>query len=211
MMEVSMIFYGVLAALIYVILQSLFIIGIRAAAKGGTEILPNGKHKDSEMILYPILKYLTKTRLTKIYYSGIEFTKLMEKLKLHTDINIMHDDEKLKVMDKGFPLTKYVEKLKEALLKVDPKTQLEIDNSLIRFYKMDEEYVVWKYFRKPIIQCPICMSSFWSIFSYWIPITYIFGMSWEVLYLGGLNICAVACLNWLIWVRGHANEAIAKG
>lgn len=209
-METSIIFYGVLAALVYVILQSLFIIGIRAAAKGGTEILPNGKHKDSEMILYPIFKYLTRTRLNKIYYSGTEFSKLMDKIQSLSDINFMYDDTRLKLVDSEFPLTKYANQLKEALAKIDPKIQLEIDNGLIRFYKMDEEYVVWKYLRKPIIQCPICMSSFWSIFSYWIPIVYLFGMSWEVLYLGGINICIVACLNWLIWVKGHANEAIAK-
>lgn len=209
-METSVIFYGVLAALVYVVLQSLFIIGIRAAAKGGTEILPNGKHKDSEMILYPILKYLTRTRSNKIYYSDAELAKLMDRIQSLTDMNFMYDDTRLKIADNEFPLTKYANQLKEVLAKIDQKNQLEIDNGLIRFYKMDEEYIVCKYLRKPIIQCPICMSSFWSIFSYWIPIIYLFGMSWEVLYLGGINICVVASLNWLIWGKGHANEAIAK-
>lgn len=75
---------------------------------------------------------------------------------------------------------------------------------------MDEEYKVNKYFRKPIIHCPICMASYWSIFTYWIPIIYLFGFSVEVLYLGGLNICALACVNWLAWVKGHEDEAIAR-
>lgn len=210
-MELNLIFYGIFAALIYVILQSLFILGIRAAAKGGTEILPNGSEKDSEMILYPIFKFLTRVKRNKVYFTGSRFEKLVDTIRVASNLKMMYDDTQLKLREKGIALFNQIDGLKDVVMKIDPKIQVETDGSLIRFFKMDDEYVVWKYFRKPIIQCPICMSSFWSIFSYWIPVIYLFGFSLEVLYLGGLNICAVACLNWLIWVKGHANEAIAKG
>lgn len=50
-MEIKTIFLGVIAMLGYLLLQSLFILGVRAAAKEGTEKLPNGQDQDSEMIL----------------------------------------------------------------------------------------------------------------------------------------------------------------
>ncbi len=65
-MEVSNLFYGILAALGYVLLQSLFIVGVRIAADDSTEILPNGKQRDRMgMILYPVLKYLSRTKQEK--------------------------------------------------------------------------------------------------------------------------------------------------
>lgn len=197
--------------MIYVVLQSLIIIGIRAAAKGGTEILPDGSEKDSEMILYPLLKFLTRTIPNKIYYEGKEFEKLMDKINRLSKLELLYDDSKIKNTNKSGNINSFINDLQVIINQVDSNIKIELSNNFVRLYKIDAKYKISKYFRKPIIQCPICMSSFWSIFSYWIPTIYLFDFSIELVYLGGINICAVACLNWLIWTRGHANEAVAKG
>jgi hypothetical protein len=66
-MEISIYFYAVLAALGYIILQSLFMVGVWISAKGETEKMPNGKDYDSEMILFPLKKALMKSRKEEFF------------------------------------------------------------------------------------------------------------------------------------------------
>lgn len=212
-METSVFFYGIFAALGYVLLQSLFILGVRIAAKGGTEKLPDGTDKDSEMILYPLFKYLTRVKRRKIYYSGDEFDKLVQKLQsLMPGADLIARDNSIKVTKGEAERATVLKALNGALVTIDKSIQIDHSAETIRFYKIDEEYVVNKYFRKPVIQCPICMASYWSTFSYWIPVIYFYGFDFWVLYLGVLNICAVSSTNWLLWMRGSADESrIMKG
>jgi hypothetical protein len=212
-METNVLFFGIMAALGYVLLQSLFILGVRIAAKGTVEKLPNGKDKDSEMILFPLFKYLTRTKQTKIYYSGEQFRLLIQKLRLQMPEYRLpaEDDHILLPLDDAsrIPVLKAINNI---LPKVDGKIQVETNDHGVRFFKIDEVFKVNKYLRKPVIQCPICMASYWSVFSYWIPVIYCYGFDFIVVYAGVINICAVACVNWLLWMRGSAYEAqIMKG
>lgn len=202
-MEASNLFYGILAALGYVLLQSLFILGVRIAADDSTEILPDGKQRDRMgMILYPVLKYLSRTKQMKIYYEGTQFTNLIGKLRMtQPDLDMIEGDGRLKIISKRQSLGIYVNQIEDALYHIDSSVKMEIEDGLLRFYRMDEQYRLNKYLRKPILQCPICMASVWSIPSYWIPIVYKFGFNMEILYLGAVNICVVACANALIWVK----------
>lgn len=202
-MEVSNLFYGILAALGYVLLQSMFIVGVRIAADDSTEILPNGKQRDrTGMILYPVLKYLSRTKQEKIYYEGSQFTSLVGKIRITIpDLEMIEGGGRLKIIKRGQSLGIYVNKIEDALYHIDNRVKMEIEEGLLRFYRMDEQYRLNKYLRKPILQCPICMASVWSIPSYWIPIIYKFGFNMEILYLGAVNICVVASVNALIWVK----------
>lgn len=202
-MEVSNLFYGILAALGYVLLQSLFIVGVRIAADDSTEILPNGKQRDRMgMILYPVLKYLSRTKQVKIYYGGTQFTSLIGKIRIALpDLDMIEGDGRLKIISKGQSLGIYTNKIEDALYHIDSSVKMETEDGLLLFYRMDEQYRLNKYLRKPILQCPICMASVWSIPSYWIPIVYKFGFNMEILYLGAINICVVASVNALIWVK----------
>jgi hypothetical protein len=202
-MEASIIFHGILAALGYVLLQSLFIVGVRIAADDSTEILPNGRQKDRMgMILYPVLKYLSRTKQEKIYYEGSQFTSLIGQIRMVLpDLDMIEGDSRLKIINRGQSLGIYVNKIEDALHRIDNRVKIEIEEGLLRFYRMDEQYRLNKYLRKPILQCPICMASVWSIPSYWIPVIYKFGFNMEILYLGAINICVVACVNALIWVK----------
>lgn len=204
-MDINIIFYAVFGALGYVLLQSLFILGIRIAAKGGTEILPDGSEKDSEMILYPVFKYLTRVKKTNVYYSGTAFDQLIGKLRIQMP-------EASFVSEGNSIHTVSLKALHSTLAGIDKKIQTDLSDGVIRFYITNETFKVNKYFRKPVIQCPICMASYWSVISYWIPMVYFFGWSFWVIYCGVINICAVACMNWLLWMRGNADESkILKG
>lgn len=202
-MEASMIFYAILAALGYVLLQSLFIVGVRIAADGGVEILPNGKEQDRmEMILYPVLRFLSRSKPVKIYYEGTEFTKIINRIRMAlSDLRMIEGDGKLKIINKDHSLGVYINKIEDAFYHIDNRVRIEMEGGLLRFYRMDQQYLLNKYLRKPILQCPICMASVWSIPSYWIPVVYKFGFNLEILYLGAINICVVACVNALIWLK----------
>lgn len=195
-----MIFYGVFAALGYVLLQSLFILGVRIAAMGATEKLPNGKDKDSEMILFPLFKYLSQVKKIRIYYTGEQWDQLLTRIRVllpGMDIESAGDSIRLEKNDpQRVPVLK---ELNNILPKIDGQIQVEVGENEVRFFKIDEVYRFNKYLRKPVIQCPICMASYWSTISYWIPVIYFFGFSFWVLYLGVINICAVACVNWIIF------------
>lgn len=206
-MEIKTIFLAMIAMLGYLLLQSLFILGVRVAAKGGTEKLPNGKDKDSEMLLYPILKFLTRVRQIPVFYSGAQLERLLKKIKrTHNTIVLSVNDEYITIEGTHDAIVK--ETIEDVLFKVDENIVIQWESdATFKLYKIDEVYILSKYFRKPILQCPICMASFWSIFSYWIPVIYLFGTPFWLFYLGAANICMLAALNWYIWVKGNAYEA----
>ncbi len=206
-MEFQNLFFAVVAMVGYVLLQSLFILGVRIAADGGTEKLPNGKDKDSEMLLYPLFKFLTRTKQVPVYYVGLQLEILLKQLKrVRPDFDFSVDGEIIRLNNQGDVATP--EMLETTLYQLDPKILIDQnEDGSFRLYKTDEVFVVNKYLRKPIIQCPICMSSFWSIFSYWIPMIYLFGTPLWLFYLGFANICMLASLNWLLWMKGSVNKA----
>ncbi len=206
-MEFQNLFLAVAAMVGYVLLQSLFILGVRIAADGGTEKLPNGKDKDSEMLLYPLFKFLTRTKQVPVYYIGLQLEILLKQLKrVRPDFDFLVDGEIIRLNNQGDVATQGM--LENTLYQLDPKILIDQnEDGSFRLYKTDEVFIVNKYLRKPIIQCPICMSSFWSIFSYWIPMIYLFGTPLWLFYLGFANICMLASLNWLLWMKGSVNKA----
>ena len=206
-MEFQNLFFAVVAMVGYVLLQSLFILGVRIAADGGTEKLPNGKDKDSEMLLYPLFKFLTRTKQVPVYYVGLQLEILLKQLKrVSPDFDFSVDGEIIRLNNQGDVAT--LGMLENTLYQLEPKIVIDQnEDGSFRLYKTDEVFIVNKYLRKPIIQCPICMSSFWSIFSYWIPMIYLFGTPLWLFYLGFANICMLASLNWLLWMKGSVNKA----
>ncbi len=203
-MEFQNLFFAVIAMLGYVILQSLFILGVRIAADGSTEKLPNGKDKDSEMILYPILKFLCRTKKVPIYYIGAQLDALLRQIRRENpEFNFTIVGEMISLQD-----THDIKAFENTLYNLNPNVIIDFNqDNTFKLYIVDEVFVINKYLRKPIIQCPICMSSFWSIFSYWIPMIYLFGTPLWLFYLGFANICILASLNWLIWIKGNVARA----
>jgi len=199
-MDVSIYFYGVVGALGYIILQSLFMVGVWVSAKGETEKMPNGKDYDSEMILFPLKKFLMKNRLEKVFYESNYFLDLITKIRVQIpefEFAVSENEIAMTRSDKDF--VPFVNLLNDRMKRIDNKIQITLTDTGIRFHKEFIHYRFNKYIRKPVIQCPICMSSVWSIFTYWIPVIYLFGFNLPVLYLGIANTCILACVNWLVF------------
>ena len=198
-MEIDLVFYAILAALGYVLLQSLFILGVWTAAAGDTEIMPDGKEKDSEMILYPLKKFLMQSETKSVYFSGDQFTNLLSRIQIALpDVNFDVRDETILLDGERDNNTSFLNSLNSILSQIDSQIKIRISNNAISFYKVCQEPRFSKYLRKPLIQCPMCMASFWSIFSYWIPVLCLFGFSFWYLYLGVINICCVSYCNFLL-------------
>jgi hypothetical protein len=189
-----------LAALGYIILQSLFMVGVWISAKGETEKMPNGKDYDSEMILFPLKKALMKSRKEKVFFNGVFFNELIDKLRVQIpEFEFIVSDNEILITRNNTSFVAFVNLLNERIKRIDTKIQITLTDTGIQFHKEYLHYTINKYFRKPIIQCPICMSSVWSIFTYWIPVIYLFGFSLPVVYLGIANTCILACVNWLVF------------
>lgn len=198
-MEASTLFYAVLAALGYIALQSFFMIGVWISAHGDTEKKPDGKDYDSEMILFPIKKFLTQSSKEKVFYEGKYLQQLVERIKVQLPEFDFSFSEKEILMTREHPnYVQFVHLLNERTPRIDPNLQVELRDTGLRFYKMYVQYRFNKYLRKPIMQCPVCMSSVWSIFSYWIPVIYVFGLNATVIYLGVANSFILAAVNWWI-------------
>ncbi len=175
-------------------------IGVWITAKGETETMPNGKDFDSEMILYSFKKRVMKHRKEVVFFEGVYFNELIEKIRVQIpEFDFTSSNKEILITRHDSNYVAFLNLLNERIKRIDSKIQITLTDSGVQFHKEYIYYKVNKYLRKPIIQCPICMSSIWSIFTYWIPIIYWFGFSLPIVYLGIANTCILACVNWLIF------------
>jgi hypothetical protein len=186
---------------LYLMLQSIFINGIFISSYGTSERLPNGKDLDSEMIFYPIYKWLHRQYIMKVPF-------IKENITLSPNISLNFKIDFDDVTEKGFRVYSndegagdwaiaagYMQKYHNA------KTYYDHTNRRILFYKEYEEYVVSKYLRKPTFGCIICMASFWSIFTFLIPVWYLYGMGFLQIILWFANIISLAYVNYLFFKK----------
>lgn len=186
-----------------VILQALLINGIHASMAGETEIMPNGKHKDSEMILYPFMKWLTsKLEPKKVFFEGARFRELADQLYVVYS----------KIMPGEFDpamVSSYIE------LKTDEQvTQMagvsliirrelniftEVSGRHIRFYKEYDNYRFSKWVRKPLGQCIKCMASVYTVIPFWAIALSVFGFQWWLIPLYVANVFIVSHLAYLMY------------
>lgn len=175
--------------------------GIKIAATGETQIMPNGQERDTPMILYPIAKFIDQSHLKKVYYSGEQFRKLIELLRERFR-SILPEWERVEDGTFYFSSDQAVDIMNGigAKLKVED-IEIEIEGRAVRFYKEYRVYKYSKYIRMPTFGCIRCMSSFWSIFTFWLPMVLIFGYhDWQWL-LWLANLPAVTFVNTYIAQR----------
>jgi hypothetical protein len=186
-----------IAWLLYVVVQAIFINGIKLSAAGSTEILPNGEEKDSEMILYPVAKFLLQKKTRKIFYSGVELEKLYTRitdqfsalggLNSAGSLLMFATDDQHIAWKHALPML--------AQFGAVP----ELSHNTISFYKEVTEYKFSKWLRKPVIECVVCMSSFYGIFTCLIPFFIVSHYSWLALPVYLLNTFSLACMNKIIF------------
>lgn len=176
-----------IAFILFQVIQAIFINGVKIAASGTTEKLPDGTEKDSEMILYPFYKWLCQSYTRKVYYSGSELQNIWSFLTITMGNSFMID----------FP----AETVKIQLGKMDPFIQMEREGEAYIFYKEITEYKYSKYLRKPIIQCIICMASFWGFFTYWFPVYFLLGINFFTVSVWIINTICLSYTNYLVFKK----------
>jgi hypothetical protein len=159
---------------LYLVFQGFFINGVKLASEGSTELLPNGKEKDGEMLLYPMAKELLRKRICKIFYSGAPLQDIYEYVV--TQLPELRDNVRPASSALYFLSAAHLDKYRDKLRLLQDKAmfesrgiKMEIEDSYISFSKQYDEYVYSKWIRKPVIQCIICMASFWGILTFLIP------------------------------------------
>lgn len=191
-----------LTFLLYAIVQALIINGIFISASGSDITLPDGTVLGSEMILYPVYKFLNKS-----YDKAVGYTL--------TEIN-----NRIKVPLPGITGGTIDWRGDGPLFAVAPNPGQNIDptslkvwaaaylhgaldydeaNQTIMFYQNVTFYRFSKWLRKPILTCIICMASFWSIFTFLIPVILIFGWHWQIIPIWVANMFCLSYLNYVIF------------
>lgn len=197
----EVIFYTVLSFVVFVIGQSFVINGIKIASSGKTEKKPDGTDRDSPMILYPIAKFLNQKTIDRVYYSGNELSKLVA--KLNEDFPGILPNFSTRILG----LLLFDNASMDLMVGVAKKLKAKdihyiIDGKFfIRFYKEYDNYKFSKWVRMPTFGCIRCMSSFWSLFTYWLPMIWVFDFHIWMVPLWVANISAVTFVNTYIAQR----------
>lgn len=175
-MSIEILFW-IAAYILYLLVMAWSIVGIRLAAEGATEILPDGSEQDGEMFLYPLYKELHRFEYRKVFYRDKQLTLLMQKILksklLPPSVNLDWHSDLIRT---------YTAESKELLLgledylKVHHGVSIEVaGETTFRLYREVKDYHYSKYVRKPVIGCVTCMPSLWSVFMFGIPMLTTFG------------------------------------
>jgi hypothetical protein len=189
----------ILTWIVFLLAQGFVICGIFLSAQGTSETLPDGKQKHSEMILYPLYRYLTRYQIRKIFYKGDELQKLAKKLpdwfpRAHTVSKSRFSYE-----TETMPL---VAQAVERLEKFMPDVKAELFETVVCFYKEYKQYRFSKWVRKPLIECVKCMASFWGTLLFWPSSLWAYGFhSWE------LGVWALNCFS-LVFVNAYLHNKL---
>lgn len=183
----------------FMFLQAIFINGIKISASGETIKSPSGRDIDSEMILYPVKKYLCQFKMFPEYYSGPQLEDLLKKIEAKSFVSL-NAVRGIYAVPANLDHIVDWDKITRQLVSVDPEIKVDAsDPEAVMFFKEMKAYRFSKYIRKPIIQCVICMASFWGFFTYWIPVYYAFGFSVETFILWIANTICLSFVNYLIF------------
>lgn len=195
-MEITQILCYLLAYCVFLLLQAVMINGIKISASGHTEKSPSGEDIDSEMILYPLYKWLTQSQLVKVYYQGPELGRLVEQINKYLSSDYGCNDQVMFVPKEDH----FSARFPQLQVMLGHQVQLEVFLSgSVGFYKELKVYRYSKYLRKPIIQCVICMASFWGFFTYWPVIYFVYGVKYFTFILWIVNTFCLSYINFLIF------------
>lgn len=193
--------------LIYLYPQALMINGIYISAAGRSDTLPDGTSADSEMILYPLYKYLNQSTTDKMYFT---FESLKSKGITNWAsftwgrVQWQEGISQLLIQNAGQVLN--IDALKTwATAYLNAKVTYNAADGTVMFYQDITKYKFSKYIRGPIITCVICMASFWSIFTFLLPVIFILPKMKIFIPLADIfpiwiaNVFCLAYLNFLIF------------
>lgn len=181
--------------------QALLVNGIYIAAKGSTTKFPDGTDDDSGMILYPIYKYLHQMKKKRYFF-----------VRSMLDVSTLPKMDQVLIMWNDYFIDQFTVRgfrvignpdllLLEKWIKDFYQGELKYDNvnHRIAFYKDENVYRFSKWLRKPTFGCVICMASFWSIFTFVLPVHHFYGWSFDITLLWFADIISLAYVNFLVF------------
>lgn len=195
--------YFFTAWLLYLVVQAVFINGIKLSAAGSTEIRPDGTDQDSDMLLYPVAKFLLQNTSCKIFYSGEALKGLYDHLVVNMPVlagadvagtNLFYtSDAQRQQFDTALP----------SLNRFLPEGCLVDNHSFngLSFYKTYDVYRFPAFVRKPVIQCVVCMGSFYGLFTFLIPLLVYTHYNLIVFPAYVINTVLLACVNKIIFKK----------
>lgn len=197
-MEPLTILIWLVVFLLAVLLQAIVINGVWGAAKGESELLPNGKWKHSDMILYPIKRFLTRQKLEPINYRGDELKKLVNLIETQFGIvfpdaiEIRYNHINTEAVDIEL-VKKLCEKACDRFVGLNWVLH-DIDGKVygVSFFRNYKFYILSKWLRKPVIECVKCMPSYYSIVLFLPAAVYLLGWHWYLIPLYFINVFAVS-------------------
>lgn len=189
--------------ILYLLVQSLVINGIFISAKGSEGTLPDGSIEKSEMIFYPIYRFLNQYTVKKMYFTlsvikslvGSNWPEVPGALIKWNDTY----SDRFAITLTGITAFNLDSLKKWAEMYLGAKIFYDAEENTISFYQNVTFYRFSKYLRKPIITCVICMASFWSIFLFLTPAICIFGFSVKIILIWVVDVFCVSYLNFLIF------------
>lgn len=184
----------------YLYPQALLINGIYISAAGKTDILPDGTEADSEIILYPLYKYLNQSTTNKMFFTYASLKAKGIAWPIFNWGRIVWEDgaaQKVSITNQQMWSLESIATWATAYL--NAKIIYNSNDQTVYFYQDVTTYKFSKYIRKPIITCVICMASFWSIFTFLIPTLLYYGPHLILFPIWIANVFCLAYLNYLIF------------
>lgn len=186
------------AWLIYLFFQAIFINGVKLSASGSTIILPDGSTKDSEMILFPMAKYLLQKKQIPIYYKGHQLELLLREFKTMNALKgLIHNGNKI-LFTETTPLAAFRQVINHLEKEHGIVININHGETSMNIYKNFDEYKFPAWIRKPIIECVICMSSFYGLFIFLLPVA-VLSKNWIVVPAYIINTVALSCVNKIVF------------
>jgi hypothetical protein len=160
----------IIVCVCFLLAQALFINGVEMASSGKTEILPDGSHKDSEMILYPIAKEVNKTKERNVLYTNERLYALMNNISnVYAAIDCKPDKIGIDHIYFASPDKRAI--FRQLISKIEKDFNLSVSNvegeGDFYFSIIEKTHVYSKYLRMPTFGCIKCMPSFWGSLTYW--------------------------------------------
>lgn len=189
---------------LYLFIQGLAINGIFISARGKDYVMPDGTIEKGEMIFYPIYRFLTQYTMLRVQFTYAEI-KRRNKGNVwpvlpdgsNIDWNKEQSPFTLNWRGSGPVVLDSVRTWAERYL--DAEIEYDANENTVAIFQQHEKYRFSKYIRKPIIQCVVCMSSFWSIPLFLVPVILLFGITVKIFFIWALNILCLSFVNYLIF------------
>lgn len=195
-MEPNIILLWLLVWLVYLLVQAIFINGVYIAAYGKTRKRADGTDDDTEMILYPIYKFLHKKHKERVFFIrkmlDISTMPRIDGLLIRWDDHNKFGFRMIGTADVK-PLETWIKDFYQGKMVFDPV------NKRVAFYVEEDVYDFPSCLRKPTFGCIVCMASFWSILTFVCPVNYFFDWTWHITLLWFADIISVAYVNFYIF------------